>query len=229
MATGTHTSQAGPSRLSSRRCLYRLVGAVTAIAGLALAGGAVLWSNDSEDLLKPLNPQVTYGGVQMTADTQEFTIGNLRIERPGEEVTVLEVTALTSPNVEYLGAFTIWPRDFPTNKLVAGPGFPPERMKDRHALGEGASAVETAFVPPGDTDGQPPPLAVAAGFRLASGDVGAVNGVQVVYKVGDETVREVFREAAIVCLPSCESRPDFAEADFNERILRQLGLLPKES
>lgn len=202
---------------------------VAAVATAAVLGGvgvAVALKGGGEAELRPAAPDTYYAGVPITESTSEFTIGNLTIREPGRTVTVLSVTPLMSANVEYLGSFTTWPRDYAKQALSVGPGFPPKQMRVRHELQESVPAAETAFVRTGNTDGVPPPLAVAAGFRLRSGDVGAVNGIKVVLKVDGKTVTRIFREAAIVCLPRCEDRPDWERSDFVSVILRQLGLLP---
>lgn len=48
----------------------------------------------------------------MDPDRTAFYLGGLHLERPAKNVEVTDVEVLTSPNVEYLGAVAIWPRDY---------------------------------------------------------------------------------------------------------------------
>ncbi|MBA3743761.1 hypothetical protein [Sporichthya sp.] len=159
-----------------------------------------------------------------------FTLSSIYIQRPGDEVRVLEVRALTSPNIEFIGAVNVWPSEYRATPLSVGPGYPAPELKVHHPLQEAVPAAETSLAPqPGVTSA--PPLAVAAGFRVVSGDLGAVNGVRVVYTANGKKVTETFHEAVIVCV---DPRPcDEPEGmDFNtwrDGVLNQFGLLPKES
>lgn len=158
-----------------------------------------------------------------------FTLSSIYIERPGE-VRILEVRALTSPNVEYLGAVNVWPSDYRTTPLSIGPGFPSPELKVHHPIDVPVPMAEMNLAPqPGVTSS--PPLAIAAGFRIVSGDLAAVNGVRVVYTANGKKFTETFRQAVIACV---KPRPcDEPEgADFNtwqNQILTEFGLLPEES
>ncbi|MGQ0623712.1 MAG: hypothetical protein ACT4PP_03515 [Sporichthyaceae bacterium] len=212
-----------------RRSSWRLrFGVLTLISVIVVSGvaGASWWSEKVGDLT-PQRPRITYIGVVVTKNA-EFSIGLMNLNHPGKNLTVLKVEALTSPNVEFLGAFTVWPRDAPENKVGAQPGFPPKTVESFHSIDERVPASETAVILPGYSE-TPPPLEVAAGFRLASGDVGAVNGIRVTYRVGNESMSEVFRYAAIVCIPDCKKRADWSEDDFSERTLRRFNLLPDDA
>lgn len=196
---------------------------------VGVAGAVWAW-NDGPEGFGPTDPSTTYG-VSLDKDESDFTMGLLYIERPGAELEILEVHPLTSPNVEFLGAFTVWPRDFLTSsRLAVSPTFPPSRMKVRHSLGEVVPAAETGFVPAGESEA-PSPLTVAAGFRIRSGDKGAVNGIQVVYKAGSKTLRQVFKQAAFVCIKPLRCTPPdgVSTSEWENQFLRQFGLLPEES
>lgn len=67
------------------------------------------------------------------------------------------------------------------------------------------------------------------GFRVVSGDVGAVNGVRVTYKVnGAETYKD-FHHAVTACVkpnPCDWPKGTDHEDDYEDVILRQFGLVP---
>lgn len=227
------TTQTWDERIAEavRRSSWRLRLGVLALAVTIVASGIGVWTWWSGRVgeLSAQHPRFTYGGVVMNKDL-EFSLGLMHLEHPGKDVTVVSVEALTSPNVEYLGAFTIWPRDLPGDQFSVVPGFPPKYgTAPRHQLSEVVSATETAVIIPGYSD-KPPGVSVVAGFRLLSGDIGAMNGIRVTYKVGTKTTREVFRYAAIACLPACKERKDWKPRnDFSERTLRSFNLLPDKA
>jgi hypothetical protein len=164
----------------------------------------------------------------MVPGKTSFTMSSLYLYDLGKDVQIVEVKARTSPNVEYLGAFTVWPRDFPTNKYLGGPDFPPARLKVRHPIDETVPAAETTVLPEGYR--KPPPLTVALGFRIASGDVGAVNGVRVIYKLGGKIKHHDFREAVIGCVQPnpCQSQEGTDHSEFEDQALRRFDLVPKD-
>ena len=223
------TAADGSGRPKSRRRLGVVLTALV-VAG-ACAGGIALARGDDGGSVKfeAADPRAGY---IMPLDGRErtFTLSSLYIDRPGAEIQVLSVEALTSPNVEYIGALNIWPRDLATNALTVGPGYPAPEITKHHAVDEVVPAAETNLAPmPGTSS--PQPLALALGFRLVSGELGAVNGVRVVYNADGEKVEEIFRHALIVCTKPrlCEPSRGESESEYNDRVLNQFGLLPKKS
>ena len=170
------------------------------------------------------------GAVVPLEGQEAFTLSTLDLYRPGAELHVLGVEALTSPNVQYVGAVNVWPRDSAKNALFTGPGFPAPEIKTHHPLDEIVPASETD-IPALPGIERPPPLSVAVGFRLLSGDLGAVNGVRVTYTADGKKAVETFRVALIVCTKSrfCEPSKGESDSEFNDRVLNQFGLLPKKS
>lgn len=74
----------------------------------------------------------------------------------------------------------------------------------------------------------PPPVVVNAGFRITSGDVGAVNGVRITYRVGGKTTHKDFRIFVIACVkPNPCDAPD-GEEDYEDVVLREFGLMAGE-
>ena len=65
---------------------------------------------------------------------------------------------------------------------MTGPGFPQKRVKVHHPIHEIVPASETAYREDGDVQWD---VTIEAGFRLVSGEIGAVNGIQITYQVGD--------------------------------------------
>lgn len=207
---------------SRRRFGLSVTRSLASVGVLALLLGLGACS-ESDEAFEPADPTFTYG-MDLERGVTDFTMAQLYINRPGEAIEILEVKALTSPNVASIGAFTVWPRDFSKNKLAIGPMFPPPELKVRHDISELVPGNETSFLPKRAT--KPPGLTVAAGFRLLSGDIGAVNGIQVVYKVDGKTVREVFKQALFVCAKPRECvPPDGVDTgEWEDDILRQFGL-----
>ncbi|MGQ0464782.1 MAG: hypothetical protein ACT4QG_05620 [Sporichthyaceae bacterium] len=118
---------------------------------------------------------------------------------------------LTTPNVLYLGAFTVWPRDRDSSSDT-DLGFPAQEAKVFHpAFGIVVPAAETAFRHPDETS--PGPVSVQVGFRLQSGEYGAVNDVEVEYRVDDEVRRARSGAGAILCMAPC------SEADARTQVI----------
>lgn len=200
---------------------------IVGIAATALiaASGAAWATRDDDKKLRPTDPTTVYAG-PLVDKTGAFHMTPVRIDHPGKTITVLEVEALTSPNVEYLGAVVIWPGDLVHGNVGVSPSFPPRKVRGHHALGETASAVDTMVVPP--KFGEPGAVSVVAGFRFRGDEVGAVNGFRVVYKVGGKKIIELVDHAAIVCPESCKKLPGWRDSDFAEDTLARLGLMPDD-
>jgi hypothetical protein len=213
-----------PRRRISKRWAAVAAGALA----LVVAGGSVLaltGGDDSVPLERPvlLNTLGTFK--QPGQDT--FSAAYLGLEDHGKDLEILKVEARTSPNVEYLGSVSMWPRDieilgsYPGNKF----GYPAYKAH-RPAFGTVVPAAELDYSPRG-FDGEPADLFLNAGFRLVSGDVGAVNGIQVTYKFGGKTKRQFFAHAIVVCkAPNPCKGPDGATA-YSQGILTQFGLVPE--
>ncbi|MGQ0624776.1 MAG: hypothetical protein ACT4PP_09050 [Sporichthyaceae bacterium] len=154
-----------------------------------------------------------------------FSLSALSLKQLGEDVEILDVLALTSPNVEFLGTFAVWPSDLLEYGAVAytGSGFPHKNQRVNHpAIGTVVPAAEFDFVP--RFLGTAAPLTITAGFRIREGSVGAVNGLVVVYRRGDDIVREHVRSAVIACVKPMRDCGSQGGADETE-ILRELGLV----
>ncbi|MGQ0464791.1 MAG: hypothetical protein ACT4QG_05680 [Sporichthyaceae bacterium] len=207
---------------------------VALVAGVALgliaaATGGFVWSQNGGDAVAVQRPEVTFG-LHPLDPGEKFSLGSMWIEDPGGDLEILEVRPITSPNVEYLGAITIWPRDYATSSLDVGNGFPAPQQPHHHpAIGVVVPAAEFTYVDP--KVGKPAALFVTAGFRIREGDVGAVNGVTVVYRVGGAVKRTHFRHAAIACVKPhrCESTEKDPKIDFADEVLYGFGLIPRPS
>lgn len=212
---------------TGRRFRRPVIWAVAAAVLVGAVAGGVWLRRGGTDPLTLDYSEVGFTLPVMEPGKAEFFMGSIYLDHPGKSVEVLEVESLRSPNVEYLGAFTIWPRDFPTNRQTVGRGYPPARLKDRHpAFGTVVPADETAFVPKGFEHRGAPPVVVNVGFRLASGDVGVVNGIRVTYKVDGKKTHKDFRYFAVACVKpnpctapqgSIESYADIARDMFGLR------------
>ena len=66
-----------------------------------------------------------------------------------------------------------------------------------------------------------------AGFRLPSGDIGAFNGVEVIY-VAERTVRKVYDYAALLCRSRSTVRHDSGSYAWSDQVLRDFGLVYRD-
>lgn len=202
--------------------LYWVTGVTIIVAVLVSTIAATLWfTHDADRNRLGTMPEFFWQSVAVDRGAGEFSIQAMYIEAPGEDVTILSVTPLTSANVEYLGSIAVWPRDFPAEWQVTGPGFPQKRVQVSHPIHEPIPASETAYAERGSVQWD---VTIEAGFRLVSGDIGAVNGIQITYKVGDRVMREVFNRATLACFDKNVCTGDF-EADNREELLDQMGLI----
>lgn len=208
-------------RFTTAQCVVAVIGGVA----LVLSTGCGNGSASTE--LKPERPQTTFIGPRITASDSNFYQA-LDLDHAGAEIRVLEATALTSPNVAYLGAVAVWPRDLRQGSaLGTGPKFPPPGIRGHHSLEQVIPAAETAFVPTGWD--QPAPVSIAFGFRLDGKDDGAVNGMRIVYEVDGERKVELYRIAIIACPPpkGCRGADRIQDSEFTDNVLRRYGLLPE--
>lgn len=166
----------------------------------------------------------------LTAKRPDFTIGAITIRDSGQDVEVLRVRALTSPNLQYLGAFTTWPQDGKTSAVGSALGYPGDRggMVTHPAFGVVIPAAEAAHTLPGE-DG-PRPVFVAAGFRLTSGEVGLLHVVEVTYRVGKTVRTERSRDAILSCFSPCKAKPKGVRLeDWEHQVREELGLVERDS
>ena len=201
-----------------------LVVAVTVVVAATGCG-----TDDTDIPFVAAEPETVYK-MSLEKTEKTFTLSSIYLNRPGQDVRILEVRALTSPNVEYVGAVAVWPGDFAKNALSVGPGFPAPELKEHHPLDEVVPAAETSKPSMADPN-KHAPLAIAAGFRILSGDLGAVNGIHVVYSANGRKTQETFRQALIVCVSPrpCRTPEGQDVSTYQNGILEQFGLLPEQS
>ncbi len=212
-----------PSWLT-RRVIARISAMVLVVA--VMAAGTLTWRATRPEPFRVAAPEVLFGGIAMK-DDHKFHMGVAEIQAHGKDVTVLEVTALASDNVELLGAVTSYGPDVATQGGPGGGGsaFPPKYMNTVHPIGEVIPASATSYVP--KRWDHPAPIIVSAGFRLMSGHSGGVNGVRIVYKVGNRQHTEIARFAAVACDKTCDKAAK-NDSDYYEKVLRAHGLLPAD-
>lgn len=209
-----------PSRSDTRAgVLVAAMGAL--IVGVAACGGGSDFEAGDPGSIGSLE--------DLTAQQPDFTLLGIQINDPGEEVEVLRVRALASPNVQFLGARTTWPRNGKDSAILSGLGYPSPSMRVHHqAIGTVIPAAETAFVYDGET--APRGVFVTVGFRLASGKVGLVHAIEVTYRAGDHTRTERGRIAVIACPSPCSAKPKERTLDEWESDVREeLGLVVSDS
>ncbi|MGQ0464796.1 MAG: hypothetical protein ACT4QG_05705 [Sporichthyaceae bacterium] len=207
----------------SRRVLA--LATVLAVLVAGVTGWLLLRGDDTEAtpdpttvfVLNPLNPG------------EKFSLGSIYFEHTGSDLEILEVNPRMSANLDYLGAIAIWPQDSYRSALDVGNGFPAKQQKYHHpALGVVIPAAE--FDKP--TIGLDEPshlLAVTAGFRIRIGDVGAVVGVELVYRAGKKVKRQYFAQAAVACVKPhpCGRSPERNGVSFHNQVFYDLGLIPR--
>jgi hypothetical protein len=139
----------------------------------------------------------------------EFSLVALSVNVAGKTVEILEVRPVATPNVEYIGAIAVWPDEAKGNTSDGGPGFPPATVTKHHpALGVVVPASATGYLYPGES--APRDLVVNAGFRLTSAESGAVNSIEVVYRVDGEVRRERSRTGVVACVDPCTDADTYA-------------------
>jgi hypothetical protein len=157
----------------------------------------------------------------LPAKTSDFTIATIDIVEPGKQVEILELRPIGTPNLVYLGAITIWPRD-EESRAEGAPGFPGQGIDNYHqAIGTVVPAAETAFQPNGRSG--PGRLWVGAGFRLTSGKVGGVFDVEVVYRVNGDERRQRSGRVYLVCKAPCEGDKYTTLGAWDEAVRKDLG------
>jgi len=167
----------------------------------------------------------------MDPSNTSFSLGSPMIKEPGKRVQVVSVEPLMSPNLEYLGAFTVWPTDDELYS-IGGPGWPDHNLPRRHPLTEEIPAAVTAArpFPPGSAETHAP-VSVSMGFRIRSGDIGALNGVRINYRVNGKMHHEFFAHAVIACVKPnpCDGPDDAQGRAWWHQVLYNFGLEPKPS
>ncbi|MGQ0467744.1 MAG: hypothetical protein ACT4QG_20800 [Sporichthyaceae bacterium] len=183
----------------------------------AAAGIAIGTSGRGEDL-PGTRPQIRYGLYDKKPGDTDFSMGVRLGAEPGKTVQILEAKALFSANVEYLGAYAVWPRNFASSGLAEG--YPYADQKVRHPLNEPIPAAETTVFDPESQHYLP--IVVTLGFRILSGK-GGVNGIHVTYKESGKTKREYFPYGAIGCVKPLRCEGDDQRTD--SATFRELGLM----
>jgi hypothetical protein len=204
-----------------------ILGSALGLAVVALAGWG-LFGRGGNGSLPHRHPHVTYNLFPMSPKDTSFSLGAMHLREPGKQVQVVSVKALTSANVEYIDAFTVWPKDWNTSALDVGPGFPSPDQPHRHPLTEVVPATDSTLKTD-PADNNPLPISVVLGFRVRSGDIGAVNGVQVNYRVDGEMRHQYFSYAVIGCVEPnpCHAPGNGDSQRWWDRVFYSLGLAPK--
>ncbi|MGQ0845257.1 MAG: hypothetical protein ACT4QF_14110 [Sporichthyaceae bacterium] len=216
-----------PANAARRRISARWATAAVGALVLAVGAGSFIALAGGDDTGVPLERPIILNtlGTFKEPGQDTFSAAYLGLEDHGKHLEVLAVEARMSPNVEYIGAKAIWPRDVEKNGANPGNRFGYPAYEAHEAFGTVVPPEELDYVPKGWDS--PADLFVMAGFRVVSGDVGAVNGIQVTYKFGGKTKRQFFAHAIVVCkAPNPCKGPDGATA-YSQGILTQFGLVPE--
>lgn len=162
------------------------------------------------------------------ADQPEFTFMAAEIVAPGQAVEILSVRVLTTPNVTYLGALTVWPRN-PRSAPATGIGFPHLGARDVHpAFGVVIPPEETGFIFPGERESRA--ITVEGGYRLSGAGPGAVNVAEVAYRADGEIHRVKSDTAIIVCLIPCLDKKRYPDTFEWDRVIRdRLGVVESDT
>ena len=214
-----------PAQLWSDRWLWPVGQILLIIAIVATAVTVALWTQRDTAVRLGSMPERIESSVRVDK-RGDFTYGMMYIDEPGKDVRIVSLTPLTSSNVQFLGASTIWPRTTPYGMQGRGPGFPMKGAIELHPAADVIPASETSYIE-GPSRGTPDSITVLAGFRLLSGDIGAFNGVQLTYTAGGKTVRKVYDYAALLCHEQrhCEAPEGTGFYRWSEQVLRDFGLV----
>lgn len=213
------------AQLWSDRWLWPLGQVLLLVAIVATAVTFTLWTQRDTGVRLGSMPERIESRVRVD-NKGDFTLGMMYIDEPGKDVQIVSVVPLTSSNVQFLGASTIWPRTIPYGMQGRGPGYPMKHAVGLHPAAEPIPASETSFVQ-GPQRTTPRSIVVLAGFRLLSGDRGAFNGVQLTYLADGELVRTVYDYAALLCHEQrhCEPPEGVGFYRWSEQVLRDFGLV----
>lgn len=204
------------SRMSSRAVAVAILGAATLVS-------VVLWRTVDSQPPQPPPPAVV-AVTYPVAVGDVYSLGNMRLANPDRlTMEVVSVTPNMSDNLEMVGVAAAVVRP-DLSPALGGPGFPygePGLLRYEAVLGRVFAAEEFRQVPPESPD----VLDLMIGVRLLDGDVGAVNGITVVFQVGDDLRTEYFPFAMIVRGETFELNSVGLSPEQKDDILRQLGLL----
>ncbi|MGQ0465195.1 MAG: hypothetical protein ACT4QG_07710 [Sporichthyaceae bacterium] len=215
----------------ARRAIVGMASAVVlVVVGAGVLGTRVFGGPGPVPVEKP-----RFSNVLPTAKPGQdvFSAGFMAIRDKGKDIEILKVEANTTPNVEYVDTGAQWPRDVEANRTNPGNnfGFPlsfrGQVQRQHPAIGVTIPAEELDYVPTWWDSDQKPALWVIVGFRLTSGDVGAVNGIRVTYKFGGKTKRQFFEHAVIVCKAGNDLCRKGNPGRYGEHVLTEFGLVPK--
>ncbi|MGQ0625824.1 MAG: hypothetical protein ACT4PP_14395 [Sporichthyaceae bacterium] len=182
--------------------------AAAAVLALGITAGTVDALNEQGPRLGAA-PELVFDDLPLSPAAPDFSLAGHFPEQDGE-IVVHSVTPLMSANVAYLGASMARTRPVRRSNLVADAGYPQPALRITRPLGTAIAGTKQVIV--------------MAGFRLLSEQVGAVNGLEVVYSVDGRRKRTLFPYAAIVCFdrPSCAPRG--AQYGWQEQTLHRLGV-----
>ncbi len=208
----------------SDRWLGWVAGATTITVLLVAVVGITLWLTRDTAVHLGAEPEQRHETVIVSKQAPEFSSGALYLDEESGDLTIISVTPLTTANVQFLGARSIWPSaDGPYgNWQVPGRGFPRPQVKESHPVTETIPASEAGYH---DEYGNHHSVRLVVGFRLTSGDIGAVNGIEVVYRVGDRTVITLFRTANLVCFELAKCQDDNLQSLRYSDAIADLGLI----
>lgn len=209
-----------PKGRDGRRARLARYSAATLLAASVTSGCG--GGSDSGGELTAGEVKARFGLDPLTTKTSDFTIATIDITEPGKQVEIVEVRAVGTPNLVYLGAITVWPRD-PDSRAEGAAGFPGKGIDKYHqAIGTLVPAAETAFQPSGRSSAGR--LWVGAGFRLTSGTVGGVFDVEVVYRVDGDERRQRSGRVYLVCKAPCEGDRYSSLGAWDEAVRKDLGV-----
>jgi hypothetical protein len=203
--------------------MYWVVGPLLVVLAVLATVAATVQLSADRTVRLGTDPDFLHDPVIVSTAKPEFSSAALYLDEEKADVTILSVTPLTTANVQYIGARSIWPSGLAHygNWQVPGRGFPRPQVKDSHAITETIPAAEAGYV---DGFGHHKWVILEAGFRLTSGDVGAINGIEVVYRAGDRLVHKVYRSAVLVCFQTEKCEDDNLQR-LGEDTLAALGLI----
>jgi hypothetical protein len=196
----------------SRRALVA-AGLVVVLAGGA---GTGLWLHGrGSDGPTVYYPQVDYTLHPLEPSATSFSLGSITIAESGADVQILSVRPIYSDNLEYLGAFAVWPRDLSGSPFGVGPGFPAAEQSRHHPLDQLIPAAETTYGTTA-TSPRPLPLSITVGFKFRAGDRGVLDAVEITYRAGTQVKHMLVKQAVIACVAprSCAQPAGQSDADY---------------
>lgn len=186
------------------------------LAGFVTFGVLGALACDRSPEREQLAPEVAAGLDSRRGEVISFGSVFLEVEEPGH-LRIVDVSVATASNTHFAGAAVTLEADNPPGEgwSMTDSGFPPPA-----ALGGDARGLEVSAEDLRASAARPSRVQVTIGLEVLTGSIGGMNGIDVIYEVGEIRYHEHFAHALLICV-----EPRSCAAADTEGELAALGLL----